>query len=802
MMERSGLQSLEEQVEMKKDQMRSDPRKRGVTNDLIAAIANQQILKEQKVKAQALARSQGEPPGTIVEQTQNQVLQNKTAELTNNVAGVFQNKDARKKKNMQAMANKQPQNPQNMQAQRPMPQPNPNMQGRGIPTQQRPMMVAQGGLIPKFQEGGRIDALKERIQKALRALGPADPSDPARQQALKDILNVVTRGATAEEATAARNMLINAGMDRPDADVKSGPDFGAANQAKIQGDLKNIEGSEGAAKMASSLGLGAAELYATKRLGGAAFNMLGKSNTSKKIADKTKEVADKTKETVEKTKNPLRKLVTESKHRKKFPEAKVGKSETGRITKAGAADEARQFSGKRTAQSTATALGLTALANRAAGSSDPQAAQDVQTQQIRNDIDTTRKMLNAKIPGTGGPRVVKDMGGAGVLRKGENLTSQGGNTTVAPTGGTARPELETQATPVNTDPSITPKQLAGAPTNAVSGGLSDLNAMVKTGMQTDPDAIKTAAVTKGRLEQGLDKIDPKTGKQVSAEGSPLTLEGLENLQKERRDLLAEQQTEEGGARDARLARMYAARAGAAGKARGDSMLQAQQDARNLAGTKINDYVSRIQKKTAALKTINEQAGKEFELAQNKKLKNMEIYANLAAEDRKAFDAYLDRVAQGNRTQVNADVQMALGKDINALKLEIQRTNQITTLTGLLSSFNKLSSEMEEQKLAELHRTGARDKFTDQQYSDAVAKIQAEVQLAYGPLIKSVTQRMMEFDAGGQGPMQRGSAFTGGAQQGGGSSPKQAPATATQSSFLQKYSSPPTGGSGIMQLPSS
>jgi hypothetical protein len=802
MMERSGLQSLDEQVEMKKDQMRSDPSKRGVTNDLISAIANQQILKEQQVKAQALARSQSEPPGTIVEQTQNQVLQNKTAELTNNVAGVFKNKDARKKQNMQAMVNRPP---PNMQGARPNPQnptqrgmPNPqNMQGRGIPTQQRPMMVAQGGLIPKFQAGGRIEALRARIQKALRDLGPADPSDPARQQALKDILNVVTRGATAEEATAARNILINAGMDRPDA-AAGGPDFGAANQAKMQGDLKNIEGSEGAANMAGALGLGAAELYATKRLGGAGLNMLGKSNAGKKVgkkvADKTKEVADKTKETVEKSKNPLRKLVTESKHRKKFPDAKVGKTETGRITKAGAADEARQFSGKRAAQTGATALGLTALAGRAAGSSDPQAKQDATVQQIRDDIATNRQLLDAT--GTGGPRVVTDMGGAGVLRKGQNVTPQGG----APTGGTGRPELETQATTVNTDPSITQKQLAAAPSKAVSGGLSDLNDMIKTGMKTDPAAIKTAAVTKGRLEQGLDKIDPKTGKQVSAEGSPLTLEGLENLQKERQDLLAEQQTEEGGARDARLARMYAARAGAAGKARGDSMLQAQQDERNLAGTKINDYVSRIQKKTAALKTINEQAGKEFELAQTKKLKNMEIYANLAAEDRKTFDAYLDRVAQGNRAQVNADVQMALGKDVNALKLEIQRTNQITTLTGLLSSFNKLSAAMEESKMADLARQGIT--AGNPQYDDAVAKIQAEVQFAYGPLIKSVTQRMMEFDAGGQGPTQRGSAFTGGAPQGGGSNTKQAPATSTQSNFLQQYSSPPTGGSGIMQLPSS
>ena len=790
-MERSGLQSLEEQVEIKKDQMRSDPRKRGVTNDLISAIANQQILKEQQVKAQALARSQSEPPGTIVEQTQNQVLQNKTAELTNNVAGVFQNKDARKKKNMQAMANKQPQNPQNMQAQRPMPQPNPNMQGRGIPTQQRPMMVAQGGLIPKFQDGGRIDALKDRIRKALRDLGPADPSDPARQQALRDILNVVTRGATAEEATAARNMLINAGMDRPDADAKSGPDYGAANQAMLQGARSNMEASKEATKMAGALGLGAAELYATKRLGGAALKGLGKSNTGQKVADKTKEIADKTKQTVEQTKNPLRKLVTESKHRKKFPDAKVGKTEKGRITKAGAEDEARQFSAKRTAQTGATALGLSALANKAIGSSDPQAKQDATVQQIRDDIATNKQMLDAKIPGTGGPRVVEDMGGAGVLRKKENLIPQ---------GGTGRPELETQATTVNTDPSITPKQLAAAPKNAVSGGLGNLNDMLKTGMQTDPDAVKTAAVTKGRLEQGLDKIDPKTGKQVGAEGSPLTLEGLENLQKERQDLLKEQQTEEGGARDARLARMYAARAGAAGKARGDSMLQAQQDARNLAGTKINDYVSRMQKKTAALKTINEQAGKEFELAQNKKLKNMEIYANLAAEDRKALDAYLDRVAQGNRAQVNADVQMALGKDVNALKLEIQRTNQITTLTTILSQFRQLSTAMEEIKLNDLARQGITK--GNPEYSDAVAKIQAEVQAAYGPLIKSVTQRMMEFDAGGQGPMQRGSAFTGGAQQGGGRPTQQAPATATQSSFLQKYSSPPTGGSGIMQLPSS
>ncbi len=729
----AGLETVQQQVDSKKLALRENPNlgtgPRGVTPDMITLIAKQQIAKEQAEKEQALNAAMQEPQGTISEQLDGQILESQSKQLTNNIAGVVQNNQAKRQppQNMQARRPMPGQNP--AQPKRPMPPQNPaNMMAQqqqqqrkpqgGLPIQQKPMMVAQGGIIPKFQDGGRIEGLKARIRKALQQLGPGDASDPERQSALRDILNVVTRGGTAEENKVARELLMTeAGFEgtggapssekpkstpgKPDTSAAGfygdlfdfstgkpkdtskkpegkGPDFGAANQAMVQGALKNIEGSKDAVPLAGKTAMAAGEAY----LGGKGLGMLSRTGAGKKAVDAAKDLPGN-------LKNFGRKLFTESRNRRQFPKAKVGKTANKRITKAGSRDEVRDFSGRRTAQTLGTGLGIAGVGSRMAGASEVPTNQPAQT--------TPPPVQGQGGAAPTGPRKVQDMGGLGVLRPGATGPQAGGATTPAAGGGTppaaggGTPPPPAGGSQVGFPKTVAPNNpimtgLEGIKKTGADGKEVNLAGIMKDRALADPTKVRDDTALQAKKDFGY--VDEK-GK--STTGDQRTIAGLADLYK-KQEKETERQLSPAAQNDKFLARMYAARAGAAGAARGNSILDFYRGSKEQANEKIQNYNTIMKKQVEAVKQVNEEAGKAFDKAVESQNAAASLFGTVLGGDITAANSYLDREAANNRAALDAEVKLKLGKDVNELRAAIQETNNISSLGVMMGKLQTAQTE--------------------------------------------------------------------------------------------------------------
>jgi len=739
----AGLETVQQQVNSKKLALRENPNlgtgPRGVTPDMITLIAKQQIAKEQAEKEQALNAAMQEPQGTISEQLDGQILESQSKQLTNNIAGVVQNNQAKR------------QQPQNMQARRPMPGQNPaqpkqpmppqnpaNMMAQqqqqqrkpqgGLPIQQKPMMVAQGGIIPKFQDGGRIEGLKARIRKALQQLGPGDASDPERQSALRDILNVVTRGGTAEENKVARELLMTeAGFEgtggAPSSEKpKSTPGKPDTSAAGFYGDLFDFSTGkpkdtskkpDGAPRSFSAYGAPVQNLSADGKnldrlkdtattLGGlyggrSAIGALGKTKAGQQagkfVADKGKKVLEKGKDLagagVDKAKdigggiqNVLRKGFTESRNRRQFPNAKVGKTANKRITKAGSRDEVRDFSGRRTAQTLGTGVGLGAVAARGMGASEVPTNQPAQT--------TPPPVQGQGGAAPTGPRKVQDMGGLGVLRPGATGPQAGGATgpTPPPAGGTPPPAGGSQVGFPKTEAPDNPimSGLQGIKKTGADGKAVNLADIMKDRALADPTKVRDDAALQAKKDFGYMDKDGK-----STTGDQRTIAGLADLYDKQEKETARQLTP-AAQNDKFLARMYAARAGAAGAARGNSILDFYKGSKEQANEKIQNYNAIMKKQVEAVKQVNEEAGKAFDAAVESQNAAATLFGTVLGGDITAANSYLDREAANNRAALNAEVQLRLGKDVNELKAAIQETNKISSLVAMMKELQVAQAE--------------------------------------------------------------------------------------------------------------
>ena len=737
----AGLETVQQQVDSKKLALRENPNlgtgPKGVTPDMITLIAKQQIAKEQAEKEQALNAAMQEPQGTISEQLDGQILESQSKQLTNNIAGVVQNNQAKRQppQNMQARRPMPGQNP--AQPKQPMPPQNPaNMMAQqqqqrkpqgGLPIQQKPMMVAQGGIIPKFQDGGRIEGLKARIRKALQQLGPGDASDPERQSALRDILNVVTRGGTAEENKVARELLMTeAGFEgtggAPSSEKpKSTPGKPDTSAAGFYGDLFDFSTGkpkdtskkpDGAPRSFSAYGAPVQNLSADGKnldrlkdtattLGGlyggrSAIGALGKTKAGQQagkfVADKGKKVLEKGKDLagagVDKAKdigggiqNVLRKGFTESRNRRQFPNAKVGKTANKRITKAGSRDEVRDFSGRRTAQTLGTGLGLGAVAARGMGASEVPTNQPAQT--------TPPPVQGQGGAAPTGPRKVQDMGGLGVLRPGATGPQAGGATgPQAGVGGGTPPAGGSQVGFPKEEFSKNPimSGLQGIKKTGADGKEVNLADIMKDRALADPTKMRSDAALQAKKDFGYTDKDGN-----STTGDQRTIAGLAELYDEQEKETARQLTP-AAQNDKALARMYAARAGAAGAARGNSILDFYRGTKEQANEKIQNYNTIMKKQVEAVKQVNEEAGKAFDKAIESQNSAATLFGTVLGGDITAANSYLDREAANNRAALNAEVQLRLGKDVNELKAAIQETNKISSLTALMSKLQVAQTE--------------------------------------------------------------------------------------------------------------
>lgn len=147
---------------------------KGVTPDLLDALALQKVMSDKALAKQQLALSQQQDAGTVVEQMEQKLVGMNKEELTAQTAGIMGERN--KKRNQQLSATKPPQ----QQGQRP---PMQMAQGapQGLPAAPRPptQFAAQGGIIG-YQAGGQIDKVKAFI---------ASKGGKLSQQEMADIVN-------------------------------------------------------------------------------------------------------------------------------------------------------------------------------------------------------------------------------------------------------------------------------------------------------------------------------------------------------------------------------------------------------------------------------------------------------------------------------------------------------------------------------------------------------------------------------------------------------------------------------------
>ena len=173
-----GLGTLDSKIDQKAGALRSNPQAmgqlqqqqktqlgKGITPDLMDALAAQKVLSEKTLANNQLKLSQEQNPATVAEQYEQQLVAMNKDELTAQTAGIMGERN--KKRQQQTSAAKPPQ----PQGQRP-----PMAQGapQGLPAAPRPpMQMAQGGIIG-YKKGDKVSAVEakgSRMEEALKALG-------------------------------------------------------------------------------------------------------------------------------------------------------------------------------------------------------------------------------------------------------------------------------------------------------------------------------------------------------------------------------------------------------------------------------------------------------------------------------------------------------------------------------------------------------------------------------------------------------------------------------------------------------
>ena len=293
---------------------------------------------------------------------------------------------------------------------------------------------------------------------------------------------------------------------------------------------------------------------------------------------------------------------------------------------------------------------------------------------------------------------------------------------------------------MNMNPSagITAAQTASAPAAPVSGAMDKV---LNDGARSSLEVIQDRAMTNPNIARGAERkragieagLMDKQGKDLT--GTQKTLGGLEKLYNDQEAETAKQLTPE-GLRDARLARMYGARAGAAGAARGQSMLDAAKNKKGAAAEKIKNYTALMDKEAAAIKEVNALAGEAYKQAVTMSTDALNALSTLNAADQAALDKYLDRVSAQNKAEMNAKVQLELGKSVADLKKEIQATNDIQRLGSLLDAMLKTKASTLQTEIDGLSLKLSGDELKNKTFLARQAS-----QDTYSPIINMLMEKL-------------------------------------------------------------
>jgi hypothetical protein len=669
-------------------QLGGQPLNQGVGPDLIEVLATRKLLEEKATIARDLALKQQPTPNTIAEQQDQKLLGLTQKEIATQTGGILANRAQQQGKPqprpqqggiMGAMGGA-PRPPMGGMGGAPRPPmggaPRPPMGGAPRPPMggiagaaPRPPMMASGGIVG-YNVGGKVKSAEE----AVRALGLVDdPTSPAHQAKLQKIMQTLTAQSNPEEKAAVQKVLVDAGLKTGPTDkIRSGAyaDDGYVFPEDRKGEDTSAAGVSDADReklkqhknynMGSPFGGGAGSPahgdLITKQIderGGMAIvdqaMMLGGlgavkqiiANVGKKYGPK---VINYAKQKLAKGKDFVRTPATK-------PKYKMGADGKPVMTAPG------QAASPNTGNLTGAMLGLGGLAYGA----------------------------DAVMGGTKPPTA--DMGGAGVLRPetdqksvDQKLIDDTNRDAIAQYGSKDGPTVDDAKAFVRDQYN---KEADGP--QAGTGKEFDLS--------VDPSEFSSTSVSDSmnpQMKKQLDRqlaLDPKTAadeeRTVAMERYKVdeTTSGLQ-------DILDRQLAESRRVADDPQAKykrdkasIYAARAGAPGRAYQQRVLDEQGKEGKLLAQELNNFATAANTEAALITKVDAEAGKAATLAATMLNNSMQVASTFTVANQQAF-----REMIANRgTQLKSEAELKLKREYNIALNEIQTMQQIVAASNAMSS---------------------------------------------------------------------------------------------------------------------
>jgi len=680
--------SIDSLIDDKKDAMQlgGQPLNQGVGPDLIEVLATRKLLEEKATIARDLALKQQPVPNTIAEQQDQKLLGLTQKEIATQTGGILANRAQQQGKPqprpqqggiMGAMGGGKPPMPQGA----PRPPmggmggaPRPPMGGAPRPPMggiagaaPRPPMMASGGIVG-FYDGGKVKSAEE----AVRALGLVDdPTSPAHQAKLQKIMQTLTAQSSPEEKAAVQKVLTEAGLktgpvdkvrsgayapegyvfpeDRKGEDTSAagvsdadreklkqhknynmGSPFGGGAGSPAHGDLikKQIDERGGMAIVDQAMMLGG--LGAVKQI---------VANAGKKYGPK---VVNYAKQKLAKGKDFARTPASK-------PKYKMGADGKPVMTAPG------QAASPNVGNLTGAGLGIGGIAYGA----------------------------DAVMGGT------KDMGGAGVLRPetdqksvDQKLIDDTNRDAIAQYGSKDGPTVDGAKAFVRDQYN---KEAADGAPQAGAGKEFDLS--------VDPSEFSSTSVSDSmnpQMKKQLDRrlaLDPKTAadeERTAAMGRYKVDETTSGLQ----DILDRQLAESRRVADDPQAKykrdkasVYAARAGAPGRAYQQRVLDEQGKEGKLLSQELNNFATAANTEAALITKVDAEAGKAATLAANSLSEAMKVASTFTIADQQA----LREMVANRGAQLKGEAELKLKNDYNLVMGEAKSMTELIAVTNAMSS---------------------------------------------------------------------------------------------------------------------
>jgi len=740
--------SIDSLIDDKKDALASSgrPLNQGVGPDLIEVLATRKLLEEKAMAARDMALKQQNIPNTIAEQQDQKLLGLTQKEVANQTGGIMQQRAQQQQRPQQ-----RPQQGGIMGARPPMPQgarppmggaPKPPMGGAPRPPMPqgarppmggapRPPMMASGGIVG-YDVGGKVKS----AQEAIRALGnTTDKASPEYQAKLQKILDTLSTQAASEEVKAVTKVLVDAGLKTGPVDkVRSGayapegyvfpkdrksPDTSAAgfygglfdfstglpkdaDREEAKQRINRARGSQfgGAGSPASGEQVqrqvdergGMAIVDQAMMLGGIGAVKQIVANAGKKYGPK---VVNYAKQKLAKGKDFARTPASK-------PKYKMGADGKPVMTAPG------QAASPNVGNLTGTGIGIGGLAYGAdavMGGTEPAEGKDI------------------------------DMGGAGVLRPetdqksvDQKLIDDTNRDAMAQYGSEDGPTVDDAKTFVSDQYN---KEAAGG---APQGGVTIPK---PEGFEVTKDAVSSGmgdAFTQkldDRMNQNPADVAAKEREAASKRyKKDETVSGLQSLldrdlaeaQRVARDPMEQYRRDKAG--------IYAARAGAPGRAYQQRTLEKQGREGELIKRELSNFATKTNTEQQLISKIDAEAGKAAQRASEEITASMNTILNMSIADRESFDRLLQMDGQRLIKEAELTVQKEAGISIEKTRKLAAKASNMDAFTNALTAMSAIIDMRKEALEKELLVSGK----SDEEKAKARKKLSEELTVQYtGPM---------------------------------------------------------------------